>query len=122
MQAQSIIIDQRSEDSITDEESTLFSSTELSESTVSVDDAVVSKKKNYVKSTATNYKKKGKERVKVKVNNKKVHNTTKDKDINNAVDKVSTRIEPPRDKDGNLQYHSMSLSASIYKRDDDPST
>ena len=49
-----------------------------------VDIAVDIKKKSYVKSTASNSKSKGKE--KLKVNNKKVDNVTKDEDINNTVD------------------------------------
>lgn len=42
--------------------------------------------------------------------------------MNNAVDKVSTLIEYPYDKDSNIQDHLMSLNTGIYKRGDSPST
>ena len=42
-------------------------------------------------------------------------------DVYKSVDKVSNLIEPPRDKDGNIQYQCMSLNTGIYKNGDDPS-
>ena len=42
-------------------------------------------------------------------------------DVYKSVDKVSNLIEPPRDKDGNIQYQFMSLNTGIYKNGDDPS-
>ena len=63
-----------------------------------------------------------KSKVIEKVEGDKKKETTMNEDVYKSVDIVSTLIEPPRDKDGKIQYQFMSLNTDIYKNGDDPST
>ena len=63
-----------------------------------------------------------KSRVIEKVEGDKKKETTMNEDFYKSVDIVSNLIEPPRDKDGKIQYQCMSLNMDIYKNGDDPST
>ena len=62
-----------------------------------------------------------KSKVIEKVEGDKKKETTMNEDVYKSVDIVSNLIEPPRDKDGKIQYQFMSLNTGIYKNGDDPS-
>ena len=63
-----------------------------------------------------------KSKVIEKVEREKKKETTMNEDVYKSVDIVSNLIEPPRDKDGKIQYQLMSFNTDIYQNGHDPST